>query len=320
VSAVKRALILLLAVVVISAFAVNYPRKPVTIICPWGAGGGTDRLARFLADELSKKLGQPFTVVNRTGGGGAVGHAAGAYAAPDGYTLTLVTLEIATMHWMGLTDLTFEAFDYIAQVNEDPAGVIVKVDAPWKTLQDLLNDIKANPGKYLFSGTAAAGIWDLARIGMLDAAGISPDAVTWVPTTGAAQGLVELLGGHVHVVTCSIAEAVSQIQSGQARALAVMADERHPMFPDVPTLKELGINWSAGTWRGVAVPKGTPSEIRKILEDAIIEIANSESFKNFMQTNGFGIKIRRGQEFYEFIKQQDQAWKRVLELGGYLQK
>lgn len=117
----KRALILLLAVVVISAFAVNYPRKPVTIICPWGAGGGTDRLARFLADELSKKLGQPFTVVNRTGGGGAVGHAAGAYAAPDGYTLTLVTLEIATMHWMGLTDLTFEAFDYIAQVNEDPA-------------------------------------------------------------------------------------------------------------------------------------------------------------------------------------------------------
>jgi tripartite-type tricarboxylate transporter receptor subunit TctC len=92
------------------------------------------------------------------------------------------------------------------------------------------------------------------------------------------------------------------------------------MFPDVPTLKELGINWSAGTWRGVAVPKGTPSEIRKILEDAIIEIANSESFKNFMQTNGFGIKIRRGQEFYEFIKQQDQAWKRVLELGGYLQK
>lgn len=318
---VRRALLLvLLTAVMLSVFAANYPRKPVTIICPWGAGGGTDRLARFLADELSKKLGQPFTVVNRTGGGGAVGHAAGAYAAPDGYTLTLVTLEIATMHWMGLTDLTFEAFDYIAQVNEDPAGVIVKADAPWKTLHDLLNDIKANPGKYLFSGTAAGGIWDLARIGMLDAAGISPDAVTWVPTTGAAQGLVELLGGHVHVVTCSIAEAVSQIQSGQARALAVMADERHPMFPDVPTLKELGIDWTAGTWRGVAVPKNTPEEIKKILEDAIIEITNSESFKNFMQTNGFGIKVRRGQEFYEFVKQQDQAWKKVLELGGYLQK
>ncbi|HEY8542212.1 MAG TPA: tripartite tricarboxylate transporter substrate-binding protein, partial [Pseudothermotoga sp.] len=134
-------------------------------------------------------------VVNKTGGGGATGHTAWAYVTPDGYTLTLVTLEIATMHWMGLTDLTFEAFDYVAQVNEDAAGVIVRADSAWKTLKDLLDSIKANPGKYLFSGTAAGGIWDLARIGMLDAAGIPVDAVTWIPTTGAAQGLVELLGG-----------------------------------------------------------------------------------------------------------------------------
>ncbi|HBT25183.1 MAG TPA: tripartite tricarboxylate transporter substrate binding protein, partial [Pseudothermotoga sp.] len=227
----------------IAIMAANYPRKPVTIICPWGAGGGTDRLARFLADELSKKLGQPFVVVNKTGGGGAVGHSAGAYASPDGYTLTLVTMEIASMHWMGLTNLSFEAFDYIAQVNEDSAGVLVKADASWKTLNDLLEDIKSNPGKFLFSGTASGGIWDLARIGMLDAAGLSVDSVTWIPTTGAAQALIELLGGHVDVVTCSLAEAISQIQSGQVRALAIMADERDPRFPDVPTLKEFGINW-----------------------------------------------------------------------------
>jgi len=140
----------------LSAWAA-YPEKAVTVICPWGAGGGTDRLARFLADELSKKFGQPFTVVNKTGGGGAVGHAAGAYAPPDGYTITIVTLELATMHWMGLTDLTYEAFDYIAQVNEDAAGVTVKADAPWKNLKELLDDIKANPGKLLFSGVAAGG-------------------------------------------------------------------------------------------------------------------------------------------------------------------
>lgn len=298
-----------------------YPEKPVTVICPWGAGGGTDRLARFLADELSKKFGQPFTVVNKTGGGGAVGHSAGAYAPPDGYTITIVTLELATMHWMGLTDLTYEAFDYVAQVNEDAAGVTVKADAPWKTLKELLDDIKANPGKYLFSGVAAGGIWDLARIGMLHAAGIPVDAVKWVPsTTGAAQALTELLGGHVHVVTCSLAEAASYIRSGQARALAAMADERLPAFPDVPTLKELGINWSAGTWRGVGVPKGTPEEIRKKLEDAVVEIANSEAFKKFMETNGFGIKIRRGEEFKKFVAEQDKAWKTVLEIGGYLKK
>ncbi len=315
----RRIWILVVSLTVLSGLllAADYPRKSVTIICPWGAGGGTDRLARFLADELSKKLGQPFVVVNRTGGGGATGHSAGAYAAPDGYTLTVVTLEIATMHWMGLTDLTFDAFEYIAQVNEDAAGVIVRANSPWKSLKDLLDSIKANPGKYLFSGTAAGGIWDLARIGMLDAAGIPVDAVTWIPTTGAAQGLVELLGGHVDVVTCSLAEAISQLQSGQVRALAIMADERDPRFPDVPTLKEQGINWSAGTWRGIAVPKKTPPEIKAVLEKAVLEIANSDSFKNFMNTNGFGIKIRNGAQFYEFVKQQDQDWKHVLQLGGY---
>ncbi|HEY8541959.1 MAG TPA: tripartite tricarboxylate transporter substrate-binding protein, partial [Pseudothermotoga sp.] len=106
------------------------------------------------------------------------------------------------------------------------------------------------------------------------------------------------------------------LQSGQVRALAIMADERDPRFPDVPTLKELGINWSAGTWRDIAAPKKTPPEIKAILERAILEIANSDAFRSFMNTNGFGIKIRDGAQFYEFVKKQDQDWKHVLELGG----
>jgi len=238
----------------IGIFAAKYPTKPVTIICPWGAGGGTDRLARFLADQLSKELGKPFVVVNRTGGGGAVGHAAGAYAKPDGYTLTLVTLEIATMHWLGLTTLTYDDFDYIAQLNVDPAGVIVKADASWNSVTELLVDIAMNPGKLLFSGSGAGTIWDLSRIGMLNAVGIPPDYVIWSPTKGAAPSIVELLGGHVDVITCS---------------MAIMSDERDPRFPDIPTLKEQGINWSSGTWRGVAVPKGTPDDVKTILGNAI---------------------------------------------------
>jgi len=300
-------------------FGADYPRKAVTVICPWGAGGGTDRVARYFADELSKALGQPFTVVNRTGGGGAVGHSAGVYAAPDGYTITLVTLEIATMHWLGLTTITYADFDYIAQFNEDASGVIVKGDAPWNTIDELLADIKANPNKFLFSGSGAGTIWDLARIGMLDEAGIPVDSVTWVPTTGAAPSIVELLGGHVDVITCSIAEAASQLASGQLKALAIMADERDPRFADIPTLKEQGINWSAGTWRGISVPKNTPADVKAILEAAVLEIANSEAYAQFMDVNGFGIKIRNGAEFFEFAKEQDGAWKSVLELGGYIQ-
>jgi len=269
----------------IGIFAAKYPTKPVTIICPWGAGGGTDRLARFLADQLSKELGKPFVVVNRTGGGGAVGHAAGAYAKPDGYTLTLVTLEIATMHWLGLTTLTYDDFDYIAQLNVDPAGVIVKADASWNSVTELLVDIAMNPGKLLFSGSGAGTIWDLSRIGMLNAVGIPPDYVIWSPTKGAAPSIVELLGGHVDVITCSIPEAWPQIAAGQLKA---------------------------------AVPKGTPDDVKTILGNAIQKIYNSDAFKDFMNKNGFGMTYKNSKEFYNFVKEQDKVWKAVLELGGYI--
>lgn len=315
----RKLILLLLVTVLFSVFMLAYPTKAVTVVCPWGAGGGTDRVARFFADELSRELGQPFTVVNQTGGGGAVGHGAGAYARADGYTITLVTLEIANMHWLGLTPLTYENFDYIAQINEDAAGVIVKADAPWNSVTELLIDVAMNPGKLMFSGSSVASIWDLSRIGMLDAVGIPVDNVTWIPTTGAAPSIVELLGGHVDVITCSLPEAASQLHAGQLRALAVMADERDPNFPDVPTLKEMGIDWSSGTWRGFAVPNNTPDNIKAILEEAVIKIANSEKYLDFMARNGFGVRVRDSQEFFEFAREQDATWKDVLDLGGYLQ-
>ncbi len=315
----RKLIVLLCVAVLFSTFLLAYPTKAVSVVCPWGAGGGTDRVARFLADELSKELGQPFTVVNRTGGGGAVGHGAGAYARADGYTITLVTLEIANMHWLGLTPLNYRDFDYIAQINEDAAGVIVRADAPWNSVVELLVDIALNPGELMFSGSSVASIWDLSRIGMLDAIGIPIDYVTWIPTTGAAPSIVELLGGHVDVITCSLPEAASQLHAGQLKALAIMADERDPNFPDVPTLKELGIDWSSGTWRGIAVPNNTPDDVKAILEEAVIKIANSEQYLDFMARNGFGVRIRDSQEFFEFAREQDATWKEVLQLGGYLQ-
>ncbi len=315
----RKLIVLLCVAVLFSTFLLAYPTKAVSVVCPWGAGGGTDRVARFLADELSKELGQPFTVVNRTGGGGAVGHGAGAYARADGYTITLATLEIANMHWLGLTPLTYRDFDYIAQINEDAAGVIVRADAPWNSVVELIVDIALNPGELMFSGSSVASIWDLSRIGMLDAIGILVDYVTWIPTTGAAPSIVELLGGHVDVITCSLPEAASQLHAGQLKALAIMADERDPNFPDVPTLKELGIDWASGTWRGIAVPNNTPDDVKAILEEAVIKIANSEQYLDFMARNGFGVRIRDSQEFFEFAREQDATWKEVLELGGYLQ-
>jgi tripartite-type tricarboxylate transporter receptor subunit TctC len=308
---------LVLVLLFLNSFA-NYPTKAVTIICPWSAGGGSDRIVRLIANELEEEFGKPFVVLNKPGGGGAVGHTAGAYAKPDGYTLTFVTQELATLHWLGFAKVNYENFEYIIQVNEDPAGVVVRKDAPWHTINDLLEDIKVNPGKYKFSGSGPASVWDLSRVGMLDKAGISPSNVLWVPTDGAAPALVELLGGHVDVITCSIAEVSPQIKAGEVRALAVMSDERLSEFPEVPTLKEQGIDWSSGTWRGLAAPKGTSKEIINIIYQKMLKVVNKENFIDFMEKNGFGIKIRDPESFFEFVKKEDSEWKYLLQLGGYI--
>ena len=318
----KRVFLIALAAVVLSAALVGaapkYPERAITVIVPWSAGGGTDRVGRFVADKLSEELGVPVAVVNRTGGGGAVGHGAGARATADGYTITNLTLEIANMHWLGLTDVTVDDFDPILQFNEDASAVMVKADAPWQTIHELLDHIKDHPGELFFSGSGAGSIWDLARIGLLHSQNIPVDAVTWVPTGGAAPSIVELMGGHVHVITCSLAEAASQVESGDLRVLAVMSDERLPGFPDIPTLREQGIQWSAGTWRGFGVPRGTPADIVDILEAALAKVATSEDFQNFMAQTGFGIYVRGSEEFREYMREQNDTWREVLLVGGYI--
>ena len=129
---------LALAAAALPAVAQTYPSRPVTLIVPWGAGGGTDATARIIGSLLEKEIGQPVTVVNRTGGSGVVGHAAIASAAPDGYTIGMATVEIGMMHWQGLTDLNGASYTPLALVNADPAGVQVRADSPYKTINDLL--------------------------------------------------------------------------------------------------------------------------------------------------------------------------------------
>ena len=269
------------------------PTRPVQFICPWAEGGGTDRIARMLAVLLEKHLGQPVTVLNRTGGGGALGHSAGATAAPDGHTITIVTVDLAMMHWTELTPLrqipTYKDFTPVALLNIDPAGVQVAPTSEWKRLKDLLEYVKANPGKVWASGSATGGIWDLARAGMLKAAGIPVDAMPYVPSTGAAPALQELVAGRVQVVTVALVEGRPLIDAGKVRALAYIAEKRDPAFPNVPTLKELGINWSMGAWRGIALPKGTSPEIVAVYEKALEKIVKSKEFVDFCHNGPFGI-------------------------------
>ena len=303
------------------AQAKDFPTKPISIICPWSAGGGTDRTARFMAEQLSAKLGQPVNVINKTGGGGAVGFSAGATAKPDGYTIINLTFEINTLKHLGYSELTPEDYTPLIQFNEDASAVIVHAESPYQTVKDLLEDIKAKPeGAFTFSGSSIGSVWDLARVGMLNDYGIDPNKVKYIPSKGAAPAITELLGKHVDVITCSYPEAASQVEGGALKALAVMADERNPQFDQVPTLKEQGIDFSYGTWRGYALSKNADADATKVLIDAFQEIVVSEEFKDFMAKNGFGIKVRVGDEFMQFMVDQFNGLADIIKLAGYGQK
>jgi tripartite-type tricarboxylate transporter receptor subunit TctC len=295
-----------------------WPERPITIIVPWGAGGGTDATGRILASLMQKELGVPVNVVNRTGGSGVVGHSAIANAEPDGYTLGVVTVEIGMMHWAGLTDLDWRAYTPLALYNEDPAGVQVRADAPWNTVQELLDAVRDNPpGTFKASGTGQGGIWHLALAGMLDAAGMEPDRVPWVPSQGAAPGLQDLVAGGVDIVTCSVPEAKALIDAGKVRSLAVMSAERNPVFPEVPTLKEAtGLDWTLGAWRGIAGPKGLPQEVVDTLVPVLKKIHDSQEFRDFMAQRGFGVIWKGPEEFAEFMAQRDEALGAVMKKLG----
>jgi len=284
-----RTLIAALLVVAAAAAHAQYPQRPVQLIVPWGAGGGTDATARILGALLEKELKQPFNVVNRTGGSGVVGHDAIAKATPDGYTIGLITVEITMMHHVGLTPLTYKDYTPIGLVNADPAGVNVRVDSPYKSMKDLLAAIKANPGKMKASGTGQGGIWHLAIAGLLKEQGIDPGALPWVPSQGAAPGLQDLVAGGVHVVPCSIPEARAMIDAGKVRALAIMDDHPPALYPNVPTLKkELGSSWKIAAWRVIAAPKGIPADAQKTLVTSLKKVYDSQDYKDFMAKQGFG--------------------------------
>lgn len=324
----KRTLLIVVLVLVVASMVfatggaeTEYPRKPITIICPWSAGGGTDRTARFIAEQLSEVLGQPVNVINETGGAGAVGHSAAANAAPDGYAIGNLTFEVNTLSYLGYSDVTPNDFIPLLQFNQDPAAVTVSADSPYNSVSELLDAVAASDeGTFNFSGSGIGTVWDLARIAMLDFYGIDPTSVKYIPSQGAAPAITELLGGHVDVLTCSYPEVAPQVEGGALKTLAIMADERNPNFAHIPTLKEEGIDWSYGTWRGFAVPLGTPDEVVEILRDAFVEVVEGQAFLDFMETSGFGIQIRVGDEFGAFMQEQFVALEDIFVLAGYNQQ
>ncbi|MCO6419975.1 tripartite tricarboxylate transporter substrate binding protein [Siccirubricoccus sp. KC 17139] len=292
----------------------RYPARPVQIVVPWAAGGGTDAVARMIASLLERDLGQPFVVVNRTGGSGVVGHAAISTARPDGYTIGLLTLEIAMLHWIGLTELTPRSYTPIALMNQDPAGVLVNASSPYEDIRGLAQALQAAPPRRLKgSGSGRGGSWHLAFVGWLRTLGLGADHVLWVPVEGAALGMQELAAGGVDLAACSLPEGKAMIDARRVRPLAVMAQERIGAFAEVPTLKEsLGTDYAAGLWRGIAGPPGLPEEVRQLLGAALGRVSRAEEFTRFMAARGFGTSFAEAAEFAAFMDRSDAAMGQAL--------
>jgi tripartite-type tricarboxylate transporter receptor subunit TctC len=296
----------------------GYPSAPILLICPWAVGGGTDRVSRQISTFLEAELGAPVNVINATGGAGVTGHSRGSRAAPDGYTLTMITVEINMLRWRKLTEISWEDFTPLMLVNRDAAAIFVQSDAPWRTLGELEAEVRRSPGKLKASGTATGGIWHLALAGWLAAAGMKPGDIGWIPESGAGPSLKQLASGGLDLVCCSLPEARALLGSGTVRCLGVMADSRVPRYEEVPTFKEQGADWSMGGWRGLALPKGAPDEVVEVLLRALERIVTGRTevegrrFPDFMAHEGFDATWELPPRFRETLRRTD------AELGKFL--
>jgi tripartite-type tricarboxylate transporter receptor subunit TctC len=221
------------------------------------------------------------------------------------------------MHWQGLTELAPTSYTPLALVNSDPAGFTVNAASPYKSVNDVLAAIKANPGKLKASGTGQGGIWHLALAGLLNDMKIPQTAIPWVPSNGAAPAMQDLVAGGVDLVTCSLPEARALIEAGKARPLAVMDDKRTALFPDVPTMQQaIGVNYQVAAWRGIAGPKGLPADVNAKLIGTIKKIADSKEWKDFAASKGYGTAWAPGPEFAAFMAKADTAMGTTMKAAG----
>lgn len=297
------------------AAASDFPKKDITLVVPWSAGGGTDTIARALAKSAPEYLGVNMNVVNRTGGTGSVGMSSASTARPDGYTVGLITFNLSTYQMQGLSDLSYQDFELIQLLNQSPGALTVAADSPYESLADLLDYAKANPGKISVGHAGAGGAWHLSAAALATQYGID---LNYIPFDGSAPARSALLGGHVDMVTSGIDEMLQLYEAGEVRILAVNNVERHPRFADVPTVEEEGYPLDSPVldWRGIAVPKGIPAETVDILKEGIKGMFDDPEFKTFCDEVGLVLVYRDAAGFEDFLAGMEMALEPTVEVVG----
>ena len=306
--------------IVTSAFSQkkpDFPRKAVTVICPWTAGGGTDVLLRALSKETEKFLGQSITVVNNTGGGGGIGHAAIMNANPDGYTVGMITFELNSLPPQGLIPFTYRDYDPLMRINADPPALTVKKDSPFNSVKDFVAYAKAHPDEIAIGNSGPGSVWHIAAGLMAQQTGIK---VKYVPFDGAAPAVTSLVGGHIQAVSVSVAEVRAQVDAGNLKILGVMDTKRDPLYPNVPTFREQGIDVTFYTWRGLALPKKVDPAVKAILSDAFKKAFDSKEFQEFSKKVGLNLAYQNDKDFAKFLETNAKDVEAVMKTLGLTKK
>ncbi|WP_166240112.1 tripartite tricarboxylate transporter substrate binding protein [Paenibacillus turpanensis] len=294
---------------------IKYPTKPIEIVVPFAAGGGTDLSARAVADYLSQQWGQSITVVNKPGASGALAtDAVLKQAKNDGYTALIHNVSSTTALMGGKSDLTFTSddFEFAAQVVEDPLAFVVKNDAPWKDLNEFAEWVKANPGELTFTSSGPTAIATFSLVEFLDSVGGDYSKARMITTKGAADAMPKIAGGHAILAIQGVSEVSTMVKSGKVKMLAVSSDERSPYFPDVPTVSEQGLTaLKAKWWSGVSFPKGTPPQIVAMWEEALAAAANDAAFQEKLKAISAEGAYLNAADFGQLVKDETALYTKI---------
>jgi tripartite-type tricarboxylate transporter receptor subunit TctC len=254
-----------------------YPTRAISIVVAFPPGGLADNTARPVAAVLERILKQPVAIINKAGAAGAVGNQSVATSKPDGYTLLMALVSVSVLPEVDKLfgrpqNYTLEQLTGIARVNADPSMLVVRADAPWKTLKDLVEDAKKRPGEIIFTSSGLYGAAHIPTEMFIKAAGIK---MRHLPTTGGGPMMNAMLGGHAQVVMTPVSLAAAHVKAGKLRLLAHSGTAPVAAFPDVPSFRSQGYDVEYTAWAGLVAPRGTPPHVIKILRDAMREAVKS---------------------------------------------
>ena len=315
-AAIAQAAILLIASGGTALAQSDYPNKPVKIIVPFPAGGTSDVMGRLVAEELGKILKQPFIVENVGGAGGVIGTEKGAKTAPDGYTLVQTGVgQNAVAHGLdpNLKYNSLTDFVHISQVHSGPNVLVVHPSTPFKTVKELVDYAKANPGKLDYGYTPAAS-GHMAMELFKQTAGLF---LLGIPYRGGGPMMTDALGGTIKLMFINQDVALQHVKAGKLRALAVSSAQRNPLYPDVPTIAESGFKgFEALSWSGMSVPKGTPQPVVDKLDAAMVQVLQSPAFKQRLESQGFVVPAAGSKAYSAFVASELTRWTKVIKTAG----